>query len=92
MRRKIGTNGFERTLLSDIKDEALCLGQLLTDASLASHGLARIGTIQLTVRSDRTGRIGRDRWRQGIALRRLRSPPTKSALKVKSYSARAPQS
>lgn len=37
MRNKVGTNRFERTLLSDIRDEAVYLGQLLTNASSASH-------------------------------------------------------
>ena len=38
MRSKIDTNGFERTLLSDIRDEAVSLAQLLTNASPTSHG------------------------------------------------------
>jgi K+-sensing histidine kinase KdpD len=38
MRSKIRVNGFERTLLGDIRDEAVRLGQLLTNASSASHG------------------------------------------------------
>jgi K+-sensing histidine kinase KdpD len=37
MRNKIGANRFERTLLSDIRDEAVHLGQLLTNASSALH-------------------------------------------------------